>query len=100
MASLDPDIRDPRPSVDPDDDLIAQGTIDLGLDMGDMTGFEGEDLDLPENIRRRRGRENSDQGIFSAAGFGVPSSSGFGGGALDDLQAGGIDLGMGGFDDV
>lgn len=79
----------------PEIEQFEEGGIDLGLDMGLDIGTEGETHGLAGDTRRKRARENSEQGVLSAAGFGVPSSSGFGVGGLDDLPADGLDMGFG-----
>lgn len=94
QASIDPDAPD-RMSVGPEIEQFEEGGIDLGLDMGLDIGTEGETHGLAGDTRRKRARENSEQGVLSAAGFGVPSSSGFGVGGLDDLPADGLDMGFG-----
>jgi len=86
-----------RMSVDPEQEFINEEGIDLGLDMGDMTGMELDDP-RPQLTGRRKGAAGSDFGVFSVGPGGVASSSAFGG-AFNDLE-GDIELGLDGFDDM
>ena len=84
-------------SVDPEPEYMNEEGIDLGLDMGDMTGMELDDPQ-PNVTRRRKGPAGSSFGVFSGGPGGVASSSEFGG-PFNDLE-GDIELGLEGFDDM
>jgi len=86
-----------RMSVDPEPEYMNEEGIDLGLDMGDMTGMELDDPQ-PNVTRRRKGPAGSSFGVFSGGPGGVASSSEFGG-PFNDLE-GDIELGLEGFDDM
>jgi hypothetical protein len=92
------DLTHQRLSVEPENDFLGEEGIDLGLDMGDMTGMEVDDHP-GGNVRRRKGASESENGRFSMAAGGVASSSAFGYGPMNDLIDG-LELGLDGFGDM